>query len=262
MTSHYIYLNKHYLLITIFVLIMVIYAIFLKFSDSLCLECIFQKKNERQISENFEDEIPVQTQNSEVEEEGEPIVLEKNQGMMIAPLNPKLKASINRQYNPLQYPYKSDYFYDQKWYPNLKLPFQVIGGGRRMTPTLGGTQVPILNPPVPIRIDDENIAPNNIMSVNMSTRGPEGVGQQIGVIYKIYGTANDMLPLYGRKRFPNDNQYDYWTTVGPYAVKVPVVTKNRNYELGDNDVVFIKGSREPYRITMYNIDQPMYIPYI
>lgn len=261
MSSSIITLNKHYLLLTIFIILMIIYAIFLKFSDSLCLECIFQKK--KNISENFqEEEVGSEEVVDTQGEEPTPIVLEKNQGMMIAPLNPKLKASINRQYNPLKYPYKSDYFYDQKWYPDLKLPFQVIGGGRRMTPTLGGTQVPILNPPVPIRIDDENIAPNNIMAVNMSTRGPEGVGQQIGVIYKIYGTANDMLPLYGRRRFPNDNQYDYWTTVGPYAVKVPVVTKNRNYELGDNDVVFIKGSREPYRITMYNNDSPMYIPYI
>lgn len=258
MTSHYIYFNKQYLLITIFILIMVIYAIFLKFSDSLCLECIFQKKNKKQISENFEDEIPVESQSEEEEvSEEEPIVLEKNQGMMIAPLNPKLKASIDRQYNPLKYPYKSDYFYDQKWYPNLALPFQVIGAGYRNTPTLGGTQIPILNPPTPIRIDESNIAP-----VNIATRGPEGRGQQVGVLYKIYGNANDILPLFGRRRYPNDNQYDYWTLMGPYGVKVAVVTKNRNYELGNNDVVFIQNMKEPYRVTIYEQDLPAYIPYI
>jgi hypothetical protein len=171
--------------------------------------------------------------------------------------DPKTMNSLDRIYNPLRYPYKSDYFYDQRWYPNLELPFQVIGCGSRNTPCLGGTQVPIYNPPVSIDISNNNIAP-----VNISTRGPLGQPQQLGVLYKVYGNENDILPLYGRKRYPNDSKYDYYTTLGQFGTKVPIVAKNRNDELGTNDIVFIKGSSSPYRVTIYEGDFPQYIPYL
>ncbi len=170
--------------------------------------------------------------------------------------DPKTMNSLDRIYNPLRYPYKSDYFYDQRWYPNLQLPFQVIGCGSRNTPCLGGTEVPIYNPPISIDVSNNNIAP-----INISTRGPLGQPQQLGVLYKIYGNENDILPLYGRKRYPNDNKYDYYTMLGQFATKVPIVAKNRNDELGTNDVVFIKGSASPYRVTIYEGDFPQYIPY-
>jgi hypothetical protein len=170
---------------------------------------------------------------------------------------PKTMNSLDRIYNPLRYPYKSDYFYDQQWYPNLQLPFQVVGCGSRNTPCLGGTQVPIYNPPVTIDVSDRNIAP-----VNVSTRGPLGQPQQLGILYKVYGNENDILPLFGRRRYPNDSKYDYYTTIGQFGTKVPIVTKNRNDELGTNDVVFIKGSSSPYRVTIYESDFTQYIPYV
>ena len=171
-------------------------------------------------------------------------------------MDPKTINSLDRVYNPLRYPYKSDYFYDQKWYPNLELPFQVIGCGGRNKPCLGGTQVPIYNPPTPIDISDNNIAP-----VYISTRGPLGQPQQVGIIYKVYGDDNDVYPLFGRKKYPNDNKYEYYTMMGNYGVKVPIVTKNRNDELGTNDIVFIKGRKDPYTVTIYKSDYPSYIPY-
>ena len=50
--------------------------------------------------------------------------------------------------------------------------------------------------------------------------------------------------------------------MGRFGVKVPVVTKNRKDELGTNDIVFIKGSSSPYRVTIYEGDYPQYIPYL
>ena len=171
--------------------------------------------------------------------------------------DPKELNALDRIYNPIRYPYKSDYFYDQNWYPNLELPFQVIGGGYRNTPTLGGTQIPIYNPPAPISIDNSSISP-----INITTRGPLGKPQQVGVLYKINGDDNDILPLFGRRRYPNDTRYEYYTLLGQYSVKMPVITKNKNDELGSNDVVFIKGRNIPYRVTIYETDFPQYIPYL
>jgi hypothetical protein len=171
--------------------------------------------------------------------------------------DPKSMNALDRIYNPLKYPYKSDYFYDQDWYPNLDLPFQVIGCGSRTQPCLGGTQVPIYNPPTPRNIDNSSISP-----INISTRGPLGQPQQVGIIYKIIGNNNEVLPLYGRRKYPNGSRYEYYTQMGRFGVKVPVITKNRHDELGSNDVVFIKGMPDVYRVTIYENDDAEYIPYV
>ena len=235
--------DKNYFLICIFIIVFIIYIIIL-----------YQMQHPIQsVSESIKEpvnEIVKETVNEYVKEQ-----YESNERVIINK-SPNELNSLDRIYNPLRYPYKSNYFYDQSWYPNLELPFQVIGGGYRNTPTLGGTQIPIYNPPVSIDISNRNIAP-----VNISTRGPIGSPQQIGVIYKINGNDNDMLPLFGRKKYPNDNKYEYYAIIGQYGVKVPVITKNRNDELGNNDVVFIKGRREAYRVTIYETDFPSYIPY-
>jgi Ca2+/Na+ antiporter len=175
---------------------------------------------------------------------------------MLVENNPKKLNALDRVYNPLRYPYKSDYFYDQSWYPDLKLPNQVIGCGGRNQPCVGGTQVPIYNPRTPIDISNTNISP-----VYVSTRGPLGEPQQMGVLYKVYGDENDTLPLFGRKKYPNDTKYEYYTLLGKYGSKVNIITKNKNDELGTNDIVFIKGMNEPYRATIYESDFPQYIPY-
>ncbi len=172
--------------------------------------------------------------------------------------SPKEVNSIDRFWNPLRYPYKSDYFYDQGWYPDNNLPFQVIGGGHRMAPTLGGTEIPIANPSVPINVSEAPIAP-----INITTRGPRGLPQQLGVIYKVNGDHNTYLPLFGMKEYPNSQCYKYYTALGHNSqIKVPVITRQKNVELGDNDEVMIKGDPNLYRVSIYESDFPQYVPYL
>ena len=254
--------NTNYFLIGIFIIILFLYIIFSNYIQTKCLECSIEKDKTnymlndkiRNIENNFNNKI----KNIEnYQSNKETIVQTINYPTPTIQQDPKTLNSLDRIYNPLKYPYKSDYFYDQSWYPNLNLPFQVIGCGSRNTPCLGGTQVPIYNPPTPIDISNNNIAP-----VYISTRGPLGQPQQVGILYKINGNDNDILPLFGRRKYPNDNIYEYYTIMGQFGVKVPVVTKNRKDELGSNDVVFIKGRPDPYRVTIYKNDFPDYIPYV
>lgn len=170
---------------------------------------------------------------------------------------PKEINASDRFWNPLRYPYRSDNFYDQSWYPSNNLPFQVIGGGRRMAPTLGGTEVPIANPMVPINISEAPIAP-----INITTRGPRGLPQQLGVIYKVQGDNNTYLPLFGMKEYPNSDSYKYYTAVGENSqIKVPLITKYKNQPLGDNDEVIMVGKNERYRCSIYEASFPQYVPY-
>lgn len=167
------------------------------------------------------------------------------------------QVSLERIYNPLKYPYRSPDFYKQSWYPNQTLPSNVVGCGARNIPCLGGSQIAIPNQMSPIDVSGRNIAP-----VNISTRGPIGQPQQVGAIYQVFGNENQVYPLYGRKKYPNGNNWEYYTTIGQYGVKMPIITKKRNEELGTNDIVFIQGQRKAgYRVTMYDQDSPEYIPY-
>lgn len=245
---------KFYVLILLFIIVIVFYLFYQytynkmsdenKESQSLISSKLNDLENTMKKSkEDIETYYSPQYNNSQI-----PVLVENS---------PKKLNALDRVYNPLRYPYKSDYFYDQSWYPNLRLPNQVIGCGGRNQPCMGGTQVPIYNPTNPINISNANIAP-----VNISTRGPLGEPQQLGVIQKIDGNANDTLPLFGRRRYPNDNKYDYYTLLGRYGSKVKVITKNRNDELGSNDVVFIQGNRDAYKTTIYEGDFPQYIPYM
>lgn len=252
--SKVIKFDKNYFIIGIFVLILVIYIIFSYYIQNQCMICNIEKDSK---IKNIEDNLEKTSKKLESYENGETIINNINYPSPIINRDPKTINSLDRVYNPLRYPYKSDYYYDQSWYPDLQLPFQVIGGGYRRTPTLGGTQVPIYNPPVSIDISNDNIAP-----INITTRGPLGMPQQVGVLYKINGNENDVLPLFGRRKYPNDTKYEYYTMMGRYGSKVNVITKNRNDELGSNDVVFIKGQSSPYRVTIYETDFPQYIPYM
>lgn len=181
------------------------------------------------------------------------------QGSQYQYTNLAQQNSMDRIYNPLRYPYRSEAFYEQGWYPNMILPPQVIGCGGRRQGCLGGTQEGIPVIPPPIEISERNIAPVNIM-----TRGPLGVPQQLGVLYKIFGSLNDVLPLFGRRRYPNSDTWDYYTMAGPTdgKVKMKVVTKKRNHnELGTNDTAMVEGNSARYRVTIYERDMPMYVPY-
>jgi hypothetical protein len=172
--------------------------------------------------------------------------------------SPQQLNSLDRIYNPLRYPYKSTDYYNQNWTPALALPPQVIGCGGRSTPCLGGTQVPIVNPTYPLDYSNNNIAP-----INIRTRGPLGEPQQVGSIYKLNGHSNEVLPLYGRRKYPNGNRWEYYTMGGNYGVKMRVVTKKKHEEIGTNDVVFVKGyGQNPYRVTLYESDFPQYVPYL
>lgn len=164
----------------------------------------------------------------------------------------KMNNSLNRIYNPLRFPEKSQPFFN---YPNINLPANVIGLGGRSQPGYGGSQIPILNPTLPINISDRNIAP-----INIQTQGPESLPQQVGVIQKIFGNDNEILPLFGRQKLPRSDRWEYYTLLGRYGVKMNVINKH-NFELNDNDTVTIKNQTDEYRVTIYVNDSPKYVPY-
>jgi hypothetical protein len=195
--------------------------------------------------------------------------------------------SLDRIYNPLRYPYKSVpyYRYEATYpkpqystpmnaffspesgvrprYPDLNLPAPVVGCGSRREPCYGGTQEVIPNMLPPVDVSENNIAPITLTTaVNISTRGPLGQPQQVGALYKIFGNENEIHPLFGRRKYPNSDKWDYYTMAGKYGVKMEVRGHRNCQELGNNDEVEIRGLPGKYRVTIYESDFPQYIPYV
>lgn len=147
--------------------------------------------------------------------------------------------------------------YDDPYrYPNVILPAHVIGCGHRRGACMGGSQIPIPNTLPPVNISEQNIAP-----VNLTVRGfDEGI-QQVGTIQKVFGRDNLVYQLFGRRRYRNDNKWDYFVKFGKYGVILPLVPLRNHEELNTNDRVFIQGQEDEYRVTIYDNDIPQYLPF-
>ena len=164
---------------------------------------------------------------------------------------------LDRIYNPIRYPYQSMPSYNSIEYNNYSLPDIVVGGGRRRIPTLGGRQR-VINNEIPCRqITDDNIA-----HINIRTQGPEGQPQQVGTLYNTFSDKNEVLPLFGRKKFPNDTKWDYYAIAGQFGTKIPVIPLRNSEEIGTNDMVQLVNYPGNFRSTIYEHDSPQYIPYI
>jgi hypothetical protein len=168
--------------------------------------------------------------------------------------------ALDRVINPLRYPYKYPTFYNEMYYPPQisTLPSQVVGCGGRRGACMGGTQIPITHTMPSLDISNTNIAP-----INIRTRGPLEEAQQVGVMYKTFGNDNQVYPLYGRRTYTGSDKWEYYTQMGRMNVKIPIETRNNNNnELGDNDEVSLRGKGETFRVTIYENDSPMYVPYL
>ena len=155
---------------------------------------------------------------------------------------------------PINYPLVHNELYN---FPNINLQPQIIGCGSRRGACMGGSQIPIPNTLPPVNISNENIAP-----INLTMRGfDEGI-QQVGIIQKIFGKDNIVYPLFGRKRFRNDNKWDYFVKFGQYGVILPLEPIRNYEELNTNDEVYIQGQTGEYRVTMYDNDIPQYLPFV
>lgn len=136
-------------------------------------------------------------------------------------------------------------------YPNINLVGEVVGCGGRREPCYGGNQQVINNILPPVDISNTNISPNKI-SVK-----PKPKIVKIGVLYKVFGSRNEMHPLYMRikgKRYP---KYYYFIIDKGSKIR-RVFTKDIYQSLGVNDQVKVEGMTYPYRVSINSDRFPMY----
>jgi hypothetical protein len=165
--------------------------------------------------------------------------------------------SLDRIYNPLEYPFQSTPYYNNSWFPSYTQSPGTLECGRRREPCYGGSQTVIDNHYPRKIINNDNIAP-----INIRTRGPEGEPQQVGTLFNLSPGNKDVLPLFGRPRFPNDNKWEYYTLIGKFGAKVPVKPLRNYQEVGTNDILQLVNYPGNFQATIYKRDDMQYIPYI
>jgi hypothetical protein len=105
--------------------------------------------------------------------------------------------------------------------------------------------------------------------INIPTRGPPSEMQQVGILTN---ENNDkILPLYGRQTYTNSNKWNYYTSTDKFnQIKLPVNDlQNKNCtqefgctELSDGDSVNVPAYNDKFKVSIYTLDSPRYIPYI
>lgn len=132
----------------------------------------------------------------------------------------------------------------------------------------------LLNPyEGPVR--DNRLFPNlNIFSsripVNVPTQSFDTNYRQIGLLTRLGGNKEMILPLMGRPLITNRDKWNFYTMSDKNnMLKLPIKFKGRNCtaDLGCNDlytgdVVKVEGYNDDFKVTTYENDMPKYIPYI
>ena len=132
----------------------------------------------------------------------------------------------------------------------------------------------LLNPyEGPIR--DNRLFPNlNIFStkmpINIPTQSFDTSYRQIGILTRIGGDKEMILPLMGRPLITNRDKWNFYTMSDRNSmIKLPIKYKKRNCtadvgcdDLYTGDIVNVEGYGGSFKVTTYENDMPKYIPYI
>ena len=107
--------------------------------------------------------------------------------------------------------------------------------------------------------------------INIRTRGYVPNYQQVGVLYQEGDDNNKkVFPLYGKPTYSGSRRWLYYTGNDNFSqVKLPIDNKGRSCqddngcdELSDGDSIDVVGYNDKFKVNIYNLDKPRYIPYI
>lgn len=138
---------------------------------------------------------------------------------------------------------------------------------------------PLLNPYAPPLRDERyfipgfNGVPMGAVPINVSTNigAVDTSYRQLGILAPSNGSSKDnIIPLMGRPLFTNRDKWQYYSTSNQHNnVKLPVSRSGKSCtneygcdKLYNGDTVYIEGSNEVYRVTVYDNDTIKYLPFV
>jgi hypothetical protein len=140
---------------------------------------------------------------------------------------------------------------------------------------------PLLNPYAPPLRDERYFIPGFPMGgvplgavpINISTNigAVDTAYRQLGILTPSNGKSKDnILPLMGRPLFTNRDMWNYYTTSNQHNnVKLPISRNGKSCtneygcdKLYNGDTVYIDGTNEVYRVTIYDNNTIKYLPFL
>lgn len=138
---------------------------------------------------------------------------------------------------------------------------------------------PLLNPYNPPLRDERyfipgfNGIPPGAVPINVSTNvgAVDTSYRQLGILTPTNGSSKDnILPLMGRPLFTNRDMWNYYTTSNQHNnVKLPIKRNGKSCtneygcdKLYSNDIVYIEGINEAYKVTVYDNNSIKYLPFL
>ena len=107
--------------------------------------------------------------------------------------------------------------------------------------------------------------------VNVKTRGFETGYQQVGILTRMTGNSDMILPLMGRQAMTGRDKWQYYTisNSGNLNTKLPISLNGKSCtseygcdDINNGDVVYVEGYKDTFRVTMYENNLFRYIPYL
>lgn len=108
----------------------------------------------------------------------------------------------------------------------------------------------------------------NKVPINIETRGKSMEYQQIGFIHSESGDENIIYPLYGKELWRGSSKWSYYTgTDKIHQIKLPIVHNKRQCmsehgcdQLYEGDEIEVPPYNNKFKVQLYNLDAPKYIP--
>ena len=116
-----------------------------------------------------------------------------------------------------------------------------------------------------------NSVPINAVPINISTSAVDTTYRQLGILTPLNGTSKDnILPLMGRPLYIRRSKFNYYAISNQHNnVKLPITVNGRSAlnetgvdELFNGDNVYVEGSNEVYKVTVYENSVQRYLPFL
>ena len=131
----------------------------------------------------------------------------------------------------------------------------------------------VLMNPYQAPLKDERIFPVNEVGgipINIPTQSVETTYRQLGILTRLNGESDMILPLMGKPLFTNRDKWNYYTmTDKNNMIKLPITYKGKSCtneygcdKLYNGDTVYVEGYNDAFKITVYENDVMRYIPYL
>jgi hypothetical protein len=106
--------------------------------------------------------------------------------------------------------------------------------------------------------------------INIPTQGVNSSYRQVGILTRLNGDGENILPLMGKPLITNRDKWNYYTmTDKNNMIKLPITHKGKSGtseygcdSLYNGDTIYVEGYNDAFKVTMYENNTLQYIPHL